>query len=87
MGHLNDINVLTGSQDDRAVLSRWINESGGNFDVIIDDGGHRNVQIWNSFNILFVEALSRGGFYLIEDLQVGRIYHPIEKIFSTFYKI
>ena len=85
MGLLNDINVLTGSQDHRAELSRWIKS--GNFDVIIDYGGHRNIQIWNSFNILFFEALSLVGFYLIEDLQVGRIYHPIEKIFSTFYKI
>jgi hypothetical protein len=52
-------------------LDRWIKESGGDFDVIIDDGGHANCQIWTSFLKLW-PTLKSGGFYFIEDMQVGR---------------
>jgi len=64
--------IVTGDQKDPEVLRRWVNETGGNFDFIIDDGGHTNMQILNSFNVLFHEALKPGGLYFIEDLQVGR---------------
>ena len=74
LGRLNDINVLVGSQGNLTVVERWVNESGGNFDVIIDDGGHHNNEIWTTFNVLFFKALVPGGLYFIEDLQVGRIY-------------
>lgn len=53
-------------------MRRWISESGGNFHFIIDDGGHQNDQIKKSFDILYHEALLPGGYYFIEDLQVGR---------------
>ena len=46
--------------------------TGGKFNVIIDDGGHQNGQIRNSFDILFAKALLPGGLYFIEDLQVSR---------------
>ena len=71
-GRLTGINVVTGDQSDGNVLSRWLGETGGNFDVIIDDGGHKNVQIQNTFKVLFEKALNPGGLYFIEDLQVGR---------------
>ena len=72
LGRLNGINVLIGEQSDPVVLSKWVNESGGNFDFIIDDGGHTNCDILNSFNILFTHALLPGGLYFIEDLLVSR---------------
>jgi hypothetical protein len=56
-------------------LERWVNETGGNFDFIIDDGGHKNTEQWLSFNYLFPSALKPGGVYFLEDLQVGR-HHP-----------
>ena len=76
---LDGINILTGDQGNVDVLDRWIDESGGNFDVIIDDGGHRQCQIWTSFLKLWPE-LKPGGLYFIEDLQVAKdpIYRSVE---------
>lgn len=66
------IHVLTGDQGDPKVLDRWIEESdGGNFDVIIDDGGHRNCMIYTSFQKLW-PILKPGGLYFIEDLHVAK---------------
>jgi len=44
----------------------------GGFDVVIDDGGHHNVQINTSFDKLWPHVLP-GGLYFIEDLQVGKM--------------
>jgi len=68
---LQGINVLTGDQGDYATLDKWISQSGGNFDVVIDDGGHQNCQIWNSFMKLWPEV-KPGGLYFIEDMEVAR---------------
>ena len=71
-GKMKGINTLVGSQSDIRVLEEWTQISGGKFDVIIDDGGHKNKEIMASFNVLFHKALLPGGYYFIEDLQVGR---------------
>ncbi|KAG7674290.1 hypothetical protein Ndes2526B_g03933 [Nannochloris sp. 'desiccata'] len=65
-------NYVVGDQSDRGVLEEWVAKTGGNFDYIIDDGGHTNPQIWNSFDVLFNTALKPEGVYFIEDLNVGR---------------
>jgi len=70
-GVLKDINIVTGDQGNTTDLDRWIKESGGNFDVIIDDGGHQNCQIWLSLKKLW-PTLKSGGLYFIEDMQVGQ---------------
>ncbi len=36
---LEGVNVLVGDQGDPEVLASWLQKSGNNFDVIIDDGG------------------------------------------------
>jgi len=70
-GLLKGINTLVGDQGDQVVLQQWIKDSGGNFDVVIDDGGHRNTQIKASFDALW-PAVKPGGLYFLEDLHVGR---------------
>lgn len=74
-GLLKGINPLVGDQKDPATLEEWVEKSGGNFDVIIDDGGHKNSQIKAAFDRLWIEV-NYGGFYFIEDLQVGRSWEP-----------
>ena len=72
-GKLDGIKVVTGDQSDPAVLQRWVKESGGKFDVIIDDGGHISKQVLSSFKALWPQV-NPGGNYFIEDLQVA--YSP-----------
>ena len=70
-GQLKGINTVTGDQGNTKVLDEWIEKSGGNFDVIIDYGGHKNCQIWTSFLKLWPHVNS-GGLYFIEDMQVAK---------------
>lgn len=73
---LPGVQLLTGDQSDRIVLQSWIKKSGGQFNIIIDDGGHYQHQILNSFTELWPQ-LKMGGLYFIEDFQVARTF--IEK--------
>ena len=68
---LKEINVLIGDQGNTKVLDEWIEKSGRNFDVIIDDGGHKNCQIWSSFMKLWLYLNSRGPHF-IEDMQITK---------------
>lgn len=65
------VRPLVGSQASRETLRRWVAESGGGFDVIIDDGSHKNTDLMKTFEELW-PALAVGGRYFLEDLQVGR---------------
>lgn len=71
---LDEIKTLVGDQGNPEDLKRWIEESGGNFDFIIDDGGHTNQMIKLSFDTLW-PTIKPGGYYFIEDMQVGRERH------------
>lgn len=73
---LDGVRTLVGDQADRQVLKQWIKSTRGRFDVIIDDGGHTNEMIYNSFDILFRDGLKPGGLYFIENLHVGRLHAP-----------
>jgi hypothetical protein len=68
---LDGIHTLVGDQADPDVLREWIQTSGGNFDAIIDDGGHQNCHIRNSFHKLWPH-LRPGGYYFVEDMHVGK---------------
>jgi hypothetical protein len=71
-GMLKGINILTGDQGNDTVLDEWISASGrGGFDIVIDDGGHHNCQIWHSFKKLW-PTIKPGGLYFIEDMQVAK---------------
>lgn len=70
-GKLDCLNLLVGDQNDINTLDNWIETSGGAFDIIVDDGGHKNCEIWTSFQKLWPELLP-GGIYFIEDLWISR---------------
>jgi hypothetical protein len=71
-GMLEGFHTLVGDQGNVDVLDGWIEESGGEFDVIIDDGGHQNCQIYTSFVKLW-PTVKPGGLYFIEDMQVAKM--------------
>ena len=75
-GMLDGIFTLVGDQGDSETLDGWIRQSAssGPFNVIVDDGGHKNNQIFTSFHKLW-PTLGRGGLYFIEDMQVCRSPH------------
>ncbi|GMU19468.1 MAG: hypothetical protein AMXMBFR12_06600 [Candidatus Babeliales bacterium] len=68
--HLNIVN-----QEDEVALKRFIEKVGGDFDIIIDDGGHTMRQQITSFKVLFPH-LKSGGIYVIEDLHTSYPYGP-----------
>ncbi|KAG4424211.1 hypothetical protein IFR04_002615 [Cadophora malorum] len=59
--------IFTGDQADAAFLDRFLSETGGNFDIMIDDGGHTMQQQMTSLETLF-KAVVPGGIYFCEDL-------------------
>lgn len=65
------VTIFRGDQENREHLQVLIDNSLGNFDVIIDDGGHRMSQQQVSFGRLF-SSLKPGGIYCIEDLHTSR---------------
>jgi len=60
--------ILTGNQAEEATLRNWITTTGGEFDIIIDDGGHTYSQQLTSLRVLFESGLKAGGIYFMEDL-------------------
>lgn len=65
------IKGLSGSQENETHVRRWIRQSGGRFDAIIDDGSHTNGAIMKSFQLLW-PSVQPGGRYFVEDICVGR---------------
>ena len=66
------VKLVFGDQANEVDLQKWQNKTSGRFDAIIDDGSHQNSHILASLRYLFVNSLSPGGLYFIEDLQVVR---------------
>jgi hypothetical protein len=66
----NRSRVFFGKQDDPAFLERLVAETGGKFDIIIDDGGHRAHEQQISFEVLYPHV-THGGYYVIEDLETA----------------
>jgi hypothetical protein len=61
------IRVFIGSQADPSVVGAAVEDAGGQFDLILDDGSHVNELTLKSFSLLF-PRLAAGGLYIIEDL-------------------
>lgn len=65
--HAGDrISIVIGDQASVKFL-----ETLGNFDIIIDDGGHYMTQQQVSMNTLLANQLNDGGLYVIEDLHTS----------------
>ena len=63
--------LLCVRRGDRVTLTRWLAETGGNFDVVVDDGGHTSKQMLRTFEA-FWPSLASGGLYFIEDISTIR---------------
>lgn len=64
------IHTYIANQANREDLQRFVDSSGGNFDVIIDDGGHFMNHQQVSLGFLF-EHLKPGGIFIIEDVHTS----------------
>ena len=66
--------ILIGDQGSEEDLLRFIKEAGADdgangFNLIVDDGSHRNAHQLESFRVLFEHGLAPGGIYVIEDIE------------------
>jgi hypothetical protein len=64
------IKTFVADQANRHQLQSFIDANGGEFDIIIDDGGHYMKQQQVSFGFLF-PFVKPGGLYIIEDLHTS----------------
>jgi len=64
------IHTYITNQADRVQLQEFIDTTGGQFDIIVDDGGHRMNHQQISLGFLF-EHLKPGGLYIIEDVHTS----------------
>ena len=64
------VTIFIGDQEDEVFLQHFVHQTEGNFDVIIDDGGHTMAQQICSFLTLF-SHVKPGGMYVIEDLHTS----------------
>ncbi len=64
------IRTFVADQSDRKQLQRFIDAHGGDFDVILDDGGHTMEQQQVSLGYLF-RHVKAGGLYVIEDVHTS----------------
>jgi len=77
--HQNRTTLLAGSTDSQQDIERWAKtiESahtvGEGPMIIIDDGAHTNFHQINALNFLW-DTLQPGGFYIIEDVQLSRVW-------------
>jgi hypothetical protein len=63
-----NIKFHVGDQANPEHLQRVLDDSGANFDVVIDDGGHTMQQQIVSLEYLLPRAVRPGGIYILEDL-------------------
>jgi hypothetical protein len=66
----SEASIFVGDQADEAFLRTFLIESSGNFDIIIDDGGHTMKQQKTSLELLW-DSIKTGGVYFIEDLDTS----------------
>ena len=74
------IEVYIGNQTDEEFLKGVCKDK--QFDIIIDDGGHKMSQQTGSFKILW-KYLKSGGFYVIEDLHTSYHKPHLDRDYTT----
>lgn len=65
-GRIRDCSVTLVDQGNADELRAFVGESGGRFDLVVEDGGHQMRQQITSFNVLFPHV-APGGAYVLED--------------------
>ena len=76
------VRIMRGDLGDVDVLRRLIAESGGRFDVIVDDASHASHHQQMALSWLFPQ-LNDGGFYFIEDLNFQPAEIELDGIVKT----
>jgi len=64
------IKTFVANQASRSQLDSFIDKYGGDFDIILDDGGHKMEQQQVSLGHLF-KYVKPGGYYIIEDVHTS----------------
>ena len=64
------VKLFSGDQANTTFLNEFLQQSGGNFDFIVDDGGHNMIQQITSLEVL-LSSVKPGGMYFVEDLQTS----------------
>lgn len=64
------IKTYVADQSNRDQLKGFIDKYGGNFDIVLDDGGHSMEQQQVSFAFFF-KHVKPGGYYVIEDVHTS----------------
>jgi hypothetical protein len=62
--------TFVANQSDRKQLAKAMEAFGGEFDFILDDGGHRMEQQQISLGFLF-KYVKHGGYYVVEDMHTS----------------
>ncbi len=77
--------IYIGDQNSKEDLLNLLIITGGDYDIIIDDGSHVEEHILTSFTHLF-PAVKHGGYYIIEDLHASQAqkYKLIREIVSLY---
>jgi hypothetical protein len=82
----NRVVLFSGDQGNIEDLNKFISTYGGDFDIIIDDGGHTMQQQQLTLKTYF-PYLKPGGMYVVEDLHtsyiVGHQYNPTSTSTTT----
>jgi len=64
------VKTIVGDQAKRTDLQKAIDISGGDIDILLDDGGHSMEQQQVSFGYLF-KFVKPGGYYILEDIHTS----------------